>query len=357
MLLAFACAGGNSEADDDSFTIAKIRLTGKYIRYADWGDAQAVCDSIVDELDEYVERVADYLGVPPPPLQSITYAWVSQRTPKTWPCPDEVTGCVVDTDEQAYAFARTPGHTHELVHAVQHWVLPGGTRLLKEGLADYLGSVDGDVLDDRSDFPARLVDLVERGVAADNEDYTVAMQFVGACMQRGGVEKFKIFWAEADGADDRESFAAAYASVYDESLETALADMATMDIRPVFAPSLETCEGLPRTWPELSSTWTLAPDALCFDRHGINQTHVDEIIYSMRYVFDVPTATKAWVFHHGELLEPSVSLRRCGHLETTTTIVPEGTPVEFAADTYIVDLRSRDPQRVLDPVELSISVL
>lgn len=343
-----ACLASACAADEPS--------SGKYIVFSARSDAP-LCADLVDDLDTFVEQVADYLAVDPPPDLSIDYTWIPLSSQEALPCSDATAyGCAARHADRVQTFARTPGHTHELVHAVHQLMLPRTLPVLDEGLADYLGSVDGDYLQDRSEFTARFRELLANDRTIGNAEYTLAMQFVGATIERGGREKFLALRIAATDATTFAIFAEAYESIYAEPLADALAAIESMEVRPIFPTYRTTCQGVPLAWPAAGvQTWTLQQDDACLDRFGINTPGPSDTIYNVRYTATPPVAGTYQLIrpdHDGSI---SVYIRRCGAPpDERAWINSDGLLIDLEADTYILEVVSVDLDLVLRPIELGV---
>lgn len=337
---------------------SKPRLVGKYVGYTDWGSAP-LCETIVDELDEFVERTAVFLEIEPPPEQSITFTWLPRTGEEPLPCSDTIAeGCAQPRGDHVQIYSRIPWHIHEIVHAITALAMPGGTQILGEGLADYLGSRDGAYLTDRAEFSERFNAMLDRGKAGDADDYLLALQFVGALIERDGVKSFRDFWTLVADATSPGLFASAYESVYMETLVDGLAAIEQMEIRPLSETYSTTCQGIPLPWPAQGiATWSLAQEDACLDHFSINHPHPSAFVYNVRYTSTPPHAgAYQFIRPGGPDVEKknNVHIRKCGDPDTRTWINSDGQVLNLEEDLYVIEVVTLDGDRALSSVELSV---
>lgn len=269
----------------------EVLATSRYIEYGTWADDSTVCmDDELARADRYVEDIAAFLEVAPPPPRSIRYLYVPpevQDPERTWPCSNSACfweeGSVLKDRSVIYSTLATD--RHELAHAVVYYGLGLDHRVIEEGLADYLSrtySTD-DLLED---FPQRFKAAVEAGGAP--ESYRVAAHFVGSLLARHGVAAFKQFKGSLAADAGLDDFAATYASVYAEDLELALNDMAATPIRMRYVAPCDDA-GEPIAWPVGSASLQTTLIGECGDLFFHSPGAVEgDPWYFGQYLLDVP---------------------------------------------------------------------
>jgi len=219
--LALAGCGGDLD-------LPPLVASSKYVDYGTWTDTTAVCmDDKLAVWDRYIEQTSAFLGIDPP-TRRIRYSWVpeSEQHDVTWPCsPSGVGGCAypADSEYQSFVFAGRAEMLHEFVHAVEIPAFGRAHKVFSEGMAEYLSEGDPP-WGVKIDFPTQFVDMVERDRLID-DDYRVAMHFVGSLLERDGSEEYLVYRALVPRDGKFAEFAAAYAQVYGEDLFEALAAM------------------------------------------------------------------------------------------------------------------------------------
>ncbi len=246
-LLVLGCA------DEDRWTLPEPVAFGKYVDYGAWADVSTVCmDDKLAAWDSYIEEIADFMKIEPP-VGGIRYTWAPQEDAEgpTWAC-DGAQGCArfPGGEYSAYVFTRPFEMLHEIVHAVEISALGHSHRILEEGMAEYLSSA---LITDYSQagFSSGFEELFDQG--SSEFSYPRAMHFVGALIERHGVEKYYEFRAMLGHHDNFAGFSAAYQQVYSESLSDALNAMKLMSVRGRFQPwgCDEAAQSLPWTTDEL----------------------------------------------------------------------------------------------------------
>lgn len=330
-------------------------LQGKYVNFKGLGPAP-VCETIIDELDSFIERTADFLEVEPPPEFSIDYAWITDPSPETWLCSDlEADGCTIYEDDRAYVFSRTPGHAHELVHATHDLVMPGGAQILQEGLAEYLGSSDGAYLKDRAGFAELFQSLVSRGSAKGQDEYLLSLQFVGAVIERDGIEKFRSLWKMTTGVVTYEEFSSVYDSIYPKPLSEALSEIENTEIRPMAETYRTTCSAPPVQWPAQGlNTMLLGRSSKCLDRFSVVRPHPDYIYYYIRYSAQAPVSGIYHFLRPENTLASKVYIRKCGTPDVRTWINADGMQINIDKDVYIFEVTSTDVDLALQSIRLDV---
>jgi hypothetical protein len=217
---------GACEAPDEEPALPERVVEGEHVDYYTWADDSAWCvDSLVSAMDAYVGEVADALEVAAPE-QVIRYVWVPAplRSPDTWMCDrgDLSIGCYDLFDRGGMIHGGGYFMRHELVHAVSVPALDPGSRVLEEGLAEYMSSsLDTEAV--RAEFPEAFRAMVERGPLPD--DYRLAMHFVGHLLERWGLDEYKRLRTRLEWDASYEELAAAFGEVYGEDLDEVLVEM------------------------------------------------------------------------------------------------------------------------------------
>lgn len=198
--------------------------SGKYIDYHTDADASVVCmDEFLAREDRYVEKIADLLGVEA--QAGIQFVWDPHEEAKeSWACKNSVDCYRYDEDKgSGLIISRNFFNHHELVHAVEVPALgETGSRVLGEGLAEYLGS-NKSTAGVAADFPVAFEKMLAGG--PDAFDYILSLHFVGSLFPRYGAEKYRALRSVLPGDASPEQFADAFESIYGHSLGEALAEM------------------------------------------------------------------------------------------------------------------------------------
>lgn len=346
-------------ADEPTFEFPDIRAESRYIEYSDWADAP-LCDSLLDELDAYVEDVAEFLQVPPPPPASIRYTWVhpDAGVEDPLPCPEGAGGCAREVNGKVRVFAKVPDHSHELVHAVHLLTLPWTHALLHEGLANYLGTTDvlGPYVPD--EFAREFQTLLDAERRPNtHEEYQVAMHFVGGVIERHGLETFKALWHAISPDTGASEFAAIYLELVGEPLADALLALEQHTPEPWDMVARTACDGPLLEWWD-SGSRVLESSEKCLGRFNVYEPVRDHLIYALRFRTEITADSTLFVQRRGTVLDNQVYLRRCGpdSSESSVWLNDGGDVIEVSAGTYVFEVMADNPSDLMLPVELSISL-
>lgn len=212
----------------NEFEIPPRIASSQYIDYHTDADASVICiDDLLEREDRFIERTAALLGVDPP-SGTIDYVWDPvQDGSEPWACPPDASACYMHRDKDGLSVVVSPHsrHHHELVHAVEFRTLgPDAHPILKEGLAEYLGSLN------HTEFPPALFPSAFKAMLAESPKplyYPAAMHFVGSLFARHGAAKFLALRAKMPKSAGLDEFAAVFEAVYEQSLDAALVEMST----------------------------------------------------------------------------------------------------------------------------------
>ncbi|MDC0675533.1 hypothetical protein [Nannocystis radixulma] len=196
--------------------------SSKYLEFHTDVDASVICmDDFLAREDAFIERTAMLLGVEPP-SRTIHYVWDPSPDQSEWPCPP-LADCYVEASnaELSAVMSRHVRHHHELVHAVEILALGDGHVGLKEGVAEYLGSLDHTLLLP-DDFPAAVKEAL---AAPGPDDYMLAMQFVGWIFEHHGADKYRALRAKMPVDAKLEVFAEVFAAEFGRPFDDALEEM------------------------------------------------------------------------------------------------------------------------------------
>lgn len=343
--------------NEPEFVLPDVRAEGQYIKYSDWGDAP-LCESLIGELDAYVEDIAEFLQVSPPPPRAIRYTWVhpDAGVEDPLPCPEGIGGCAHLINGEVQVFAKIPAHSHELVHAVHLLTLPRSHAILQEGLANYLGTTVPLDPYQPDDFPREFQALLDVPRPSTHEEYQIAMHYVGGLIELHGVETFKKLWHAMSAETRAADFSAIHLDIVGEHLAETLLELAqhsTMhwDRAPRFA-----CDGPAVDWWD-SGSRVLASDSDCLGPFDMYEPVRDQFLYARRFRTEVPQANAVYLQRLNGYLDPGVYLRRCepGLSEPGVFLDEDGVVAEISAGTYVFEAIAYDAATVMIPFEISIS--
>lgn len=353
-LIVSAAAPISTGCGDSSTYTPGAQTVGTFIQYTNWSPTP-VCEATVHELDEFIEQTSKFLSISPPPEHSITYSWVTQPTSETWHCSDpDVDGCTFQDGDHIHIYSRLPGHLHELVHALHKLAMPGGTQILQEGLAEYLGSSDGVYLEDRSGFAQRFTAMIARGKAEGSDDYKLALQFVGALIETDGIDKFRTFWSLVADSTSPEQYAAAYEATYKAPFADRLAALEQIEVHPIAETYRTTCQGFSLQWPPPGeATWELTHDDVCLDRFSAVR-HSDDYIYRVRYVATPPGAGAYQFIQPDDNSSSTVYVRACGNPGSPTWISPSGIIIDLEQNLHVFEVVSFEREPALAPINIGV---
>jgi hypothetical protein len=204
-------------------SLPPLVASSKYIDYHTDADPSVLCmDDFLAREDRFVEEVAEMLGVDVP-TGRISFVWNPyMESGESWACKHSVDCYRYDEGQgTGLIVSRNVWNRHELVHAVEIPALGAeGSKVLGEGLAEYLGSgkstagvVDG--------FPAAFEAMVEDGEV----DYLLAQHFVGALFLRDGAEKYRAFRQALSASAGAQQFSSTFEAIYGRAWSEALAEM------------------------------------------------------------------------------------------------------------------------------------
>lgn len=218
LLVLAGCSG--------DFELPPLVASSKYIDFHTDADATVICmDDRLAFEDRFIERTAELLeGDPPSSAIDVVWDPVLDRS-DPWTCNGSADACYVYTKgdiDRDRVVSRNVSDHHELVHAVVIHTLGQGHKILGEGLAEYLGSLNQSAVDDT--FPERFKSLFTEGTETLS-DYRLAMHFVGSIFARHGAAKFRALHASMPEDAGLEQFAEVFAEEYGQSLDDALAAM------------------------------------------------------------------------------------------------------------------------------------
>ncbi|WAS96197.1 hypothetical protein [Nannocystis punicea] len=210
--------GGCHAGPDMPPTVA----SSKYIEYHTDADASVLCmDDMLEREDRFIERTAELLGVVPP-TKPVHYVWDPvQDGSEAWACSSGTDCYKLHDDDLSMVVSRRASYHHELVHAVEAQALGQGHRLLVEGTAEYLGSLQSSAVLP-ADFPAAFAAAFS---VSDDGDYRVALHFVGSIFARHGAAKYRALRERVPADADLTRFAAEFEAEFGQPLADALAEM------------------------------------------------------------------------------------------------------------------------------------
>lgn len=216
-MLAFAGCGVD-------FDLPPLVASSEYIAYHTDADAAVICmDDLLAHEDQFIERTAALLGVDPP-SSPIDFVWdpiMDSSAP--WACPG-TDGCYhsKEGDDLSVIVSPAISHPHEFVHAIEIQALGLGHPTLMEGLAEYLGATRA--TPPGASFPERFKAMIAKSPKPD-DDYTLAMHFVGSIFARHGAAKYLELRAKMPENAKLGRFAEVFAAVYGQSLDDALVEI------------------------------------------------------------------------------------------------------------------------------------
>jgi len=180
-------------------------------------------DDLLAREDRFIERTALILGVAVP-SSPIDYVWDPLMDgSEPWACP-QTADCYQSREEDniSVVVSRNVTNHHELVHAVDiKGIGSNGHPTLKEGLAEYLGSLRS--TQPREDFSEAFKMMV--AASPKPSKYNLAMHFVGSIFERHGATKYRILRAKMPENADLPAFSRVFEAVYEQSLDEALKQM------------------------------------------------------------------------------------------------------------------------------------
>lgn len=342
---------------EPGFTLPDVRAESRYIQYSDWGEAP-LCDSLLDELDGYVEDLAEFLQVAPPPPLSIRYTWVhpDAGVEVPLPCPGGTGGCAEVEGDSVQIFAKVPANSHELVHAVHLLTLPRSDAILHEGLANYLGTSIALEPYDPGDFAREFQALLAQPRPNTHEEYQVAMHYVGSVAELYGVDAFKRLWHALPPDSTAEEFAAAHLEIFGEPLADTLLKLEQYAPAPWERAPRTACDGPEVEWWDRGSR-TLDSDSACLGQFDVYEPVPDELLYVRRFRTELPQAGSWYLQRQNPIWGTTVYLRRCdpGSLDPGVWINEDGTVAELSAGSYVFETVAHQGDEVMIPIEISIS--
>ncbi len=211
-VLGLACEGESS----DSF------LETKYVRYVT-EQPFAPCGGLAHDTDRKIEYLYDMIGEPYPPPRSILYKWVEDNSNLV--CGTNALGCARLEAEGPVVASTELVVFHELAHAVHFFALGYSHSLLSEGMAVYY-TANYDVLspEGMDSFASDIESILVLG-DVPGPKYPVAALFVGAIIERHGMDLFKEFWRDIGVSTTPEEFRAAYEARFGEEWAEGLTAM------------------------------------------------------------------------------------------------------------------------------------
>ena len=229
--------------------------SGEHVEFFLEGRDHEICAGTIAQLDRYVERVAEFLGMSLPPEFRVPIHTGRHRRCKS--------ACYVPEEDAIYlAGLDTTGRVipdgvirHELAHAVFERLLGHGSPFFNEGLAESLTKIartaprPGQPVGDMLDRPA--VDV----------DYAEAAHFVRFLIDTRGIERFIRLYRAVKEGDSRSRVVARFADVYGEDFSKIEKEYVAG--APRCGYQLDVCDAL--EVEPAGSEWSVALAASCLD--------------------------------------------------------------------------------------------